>query len=309
MNKKKILILGGFGFIGTNITEELINRGNWEVIIFEAEGAEIQNPDLLDKIRVYYGDFNRFEDYEKIFKIEKIDYVIHLISTTTPSSSIENIVYDIESNLTNTIKLLETIIKYTCQNILFLSSGGTVYGISEPGSELKETDPTNPISSYGIIKLVIEKYLYLYNRLHGLNYLILRPSNPYGEYHNNPRQGLLNVILKKILNNETIEIWGDGSVVRDFIYIKDLAKIIVALIEKDITNEVINVGTGIGFSVNQIIEIIRKEIGDFNIKYESSRTVDVSYSVLNIDKLKSCIDTNFTSIEEGIKRTYKWLNE
>jgi len=304
---KKVLIFGGFGFIGTNLTEELINRGEYEIYIFEAKNAIIQNPDLLKKTEVYYGDFSNIEDFEVIFKEQLIDMVIHLINTNIPFSSNKNMIFDIKSNLINTINLLNIMLKYNCKNIVFLSSGGTIYGVSKDRNNKKETDSKNPISSYGIVKLTIEKYLQLYSNLYGLNYLILRPSNPFGEYHYNQKQGIINVILKKVLNGETVEIWGNGTVVRDFIYVKDLVKIIVDLIESKIQNDIFNIGSGKGYSINDIIEIIQKEMGNFKLEYKNARKVDVPHLILNIDKLERHLDLNLTSIEEGIKKTSKWL--
>lgn len=304
---EKILIFGGFGFIGTNLTEELLKRGNYEIIIFESKNVIIQNPDLLNDVKVYYGDFHNEKEYEIIFKENQIDTVIHLIGTTVPSISNKNIIYDIDSNLINTIKLLNIMKQYQIKNIVFPSSGGTVYGILK--KKHKESDPTTPICSYGIMKLTTEKYLYLYNYLYGINFLILRPSNPFGEYHKSFQQGLINVVLEKILNGETIEIWGDGSVVRDYIYIKDLVRIIVDLIEKNIQNEIINIGSGRGYSINEILTIIREEIGNFPLKYVESRKVDVPYLILNIDKLRTFLDINLMGIEEGIKKTYDWLKK
>ncbi|KKN19949.1 hypothetical protein LCGC14_0940570 [marine sediment metagenome] len=304
---KKVLILGGFGFIGTNLTEELIKRGNYEIIIFEAENSVIQNPELLNQTEIYYGDFNNDEDFEIIFKENKISLVIHLINTTIPSSSNKDIIFDIKSNLINTINLLNIMVKYNSKNIIFLSSGGTVYGHSKNMNKKKESDSKNPTCSYGIVKLAIEKYLYLFKQFYGLNYLILRLSNPFGEYHKNQKQGLINVILKKALNGEPVEIWGDGTVIRDFLYVKDLVEIIVDLIEKKIQNEIINIGSGKGYSINNIIEIIQKQIGIFQLKYQDARKVDILHLVLDTDKLEKYTDLNLTSIEEGIKRTVKWL--
>jgi len=305
--QKKILILGGFGFIGSNLTEELLKRGNYEIIVFESKNVIIQNPDLLNHVKVYYGDFHNEKEYEIIFKENQIDIVIHLIGTTVPSISNENIIYDIHSNIVNTIKLLNLMKQYQIKNIVFPSSGGTIYGISK--KEHKESDSTTPICSYGIMKLTTEKYLHLYNYLYGINYLILRPSNPFGEYHKSVQQGLINVILEKILNRKTIEIWGDGSVVRDYIYIKDLVRIIVDLIEKNIQNEIINIGSGRGYSINEILTIIREEIGNFPLKYMEVRKVDVPYLILNVDKLRTFLDINLMGIEEGIKKTYDWLKK
>ncbi len=304
---KKILILGGFGFIGTNLTIELLKRGNYKIIIFEANKIIIPNPEILNNVKIYYGDFHNEKEYEIIFKENEIDIIIHLISTTIPSISNDNIIYDIESNLVNTIKLLNMMRQYNIKNIIFPSSGGTIYGSSK--NEHKESDLTTPICSYGIIKLMIEKYLHLYNYLFGINYLILRLSNPYGEYHLSSQQGLIEVVLEKILKGETIEVWGDGSVVRDYIYIKDLVRIIVDLIENRIQNKIINIGSGQGYSINEILTIIREEIGDFPLDYTKARRVDVPCSILNISKLRALLDINLINIKEGIKKTYEWLKQ
>ena len=304
---KNILILGGLGFIGTNLIEELINRANNKIIIFDAENAIVKNPEFLKQIEIYFGDFHNKEDYEKIFKENKIDIVIHLINTTNPSSSNDDMIFDIKSNLINTINLLNIMLNYKCKNLVYFSSGGTIYGGSRRMKKRKESDSEAPICSYGIVKLAIEKYLYLYKRLYDLNYLILRISNPYGEHHNHEKQGLINVILRKILNGEPVEIWGDGNVIRDYIYVKDLVKILVDLLQEKIQNEIINVGSGKGYSINSIIKIIQKEIGPFQINYQKSRPFDIPHLVLSIDKLNKLIDVNLTNIEEGIKITLKWL--
>lgn len=302
---KKILILGGFGFIGTNLIEELLNRDNYELIIFEANKVIIQNLSLLEHVKVYYGDFHNEKDYEIIFKENDIDTVIHLISTTIPSISNDNITYDIQSNLINTIKLLTMMKQYGIKNIIFSSSGGTVYGISD--KKHNETDPTRPICSYGVVKLAIEKYLYLFNHLYGMNYLIIRSSNPFGEYHTRSQQGLINVVLENILKGIKLQIWGDGSIVRDYIYVKDLVRILADLLGKEIKNEIINIGSGKGFSINEILALVKEVVGEFPLEYTKERKLDVPYLVLNVEKLKKYVELDITSLKEGIKKTYDWL--
>ncbi|MFW9866390.1 MAG: NAD-dependent epimerase/dehydratase family protein [Candidatus Thorarchaeota archaeon] len=144
---KKILLLGGFGFIGTNLTEELIKYNEYDIIIFETENVFIQNPDLLKKAQIYYGDFHNEEDYERIFKENRVDMVIHLITTTYPSSSNKNIVFDIKSNLINSINLLNIMVKYNCKNIIFISSGGTIYGIPQRDLKLSKLNNLVHINS------------------------------------------------------------------------------------------------------------------------------------------------------------------
>ncbi|HRS02727.1 MAG TPA: NAD-dependent epimerase/dehydratase family protein, partial [Bacteroidota bacterium] len=177
--KKNILLLGGFGFIGSNLIEALLKSNLYNIIVFEFKGVTSK---FSDRVSVFYGDFNNEEDLAELFENYKIDIVVHLVSTTVPATSNDNIEYDINSNLIGTIRLLNIMVQHNVLKIVFLSSGGTIYGeISEP--KVSEEHPTHPISSHGIVKLSIEKYLYLYHRLHNLDYLILRVSNPYGPYH------------------------------------------------------------------------------------------------------------------------------
>jgi len=300
--KKNILILGGAGFIGKNLVEELKN--DYDLIVFgRKENCFAGNNPLF-----YKGDFSESRDLEIIFGENKIDLVIHLISTTIPSISNENMSFDVDSNLTGTINLLNLMKKYSVPKIIFVSSGGTIYGKINPSIDsVSENHPTNPICSHGIIKLAIEKYILLYHHLYGIDYLILRVSNAYGENHASDRLGLINVALKKIINKQSVQIWGDGMVIRDYIYAKDCVSIIRKLIEKGISNEIINVGSGIGHSINDILSIIQKIAGDFNIEKSEMRNFDVPKIILNTNKLKSFIDFELTDIEVGIRNTYNWL--
>lgn len=309
--KKNVLILGGLGFIGRNLIEEFLVNDKYSLIIFDSPNNPFQKTMQDKNIKSYTGDFSCQSDVEKVFKENKIDIVIHLISSTVPAGFCgEYVINDIESNLAPTVRLLELMKKYQVAKIIFASSGGTIYGLPlkhDSLTTIKESHQNNPICSHGVIKLAIEKYLYLYQYLHGIEYLILRIANPYGEYHLSNSQGLINVALKNIVNKKTVVIWGNGEVVRDYIYIKDCVKIISFLIEKGVVNKTLNIGSGIGFSINEIIAKIKKITRNFDFKMESSRQFDVPRAVLNIDELKSIIDFTPTDIETGIENTYKWL--
>lgn len=293
-----ILILGGLGFIGRNLADELVAENN--VVIFDrtpaGKGSGKKN---------FVGDFFNVQDLEGVFRTEQFDIVIHLVSSTIPASS--DPIYDIESNLVGTVRLLDLLKKYRVPKIVFASSGGTVYGNIDKEARVDELHTTHPISAHGINKLAIEKYIQLYHHLHDLNYLILRFSNPYGQHHQSDRQGFINVALKKIIRGEALEIWGDGSIVRDYIYVKDLAAITRLLIAREVTNKIINVGTGTGHSVNDVLRLLRQEVGDFQVIKKPARNFDVPRIVLNNEKLQSLINFNFTGIADGIHQTYIWL--
>lgn len=307
--KKNILLLGGLGFIGLNLIEEFIQDAQYNIIVFSAKNTPIENIEMFKDVKVYLGDFNDVNDIEKIFEENKIDMVFHLVSTTIPSTSNRDIVYDIESNLISTIKMLDLMRKYDVKKIVFFSSGGTIYGIGDVNEKFSESDPLNPICSYGIIKDAIEKYLFLYGYLYGMQYLVLRVSNPYGEYHNSEKQGIINVALRNILMRGTVNIWGSGEVVRDYIYVKDLAGITAQLVKKGISNEVLNIGSGVGYSINDIVAIFGSITENFDVVREDTRKDDVPRIILDNKKLLSIIPFVFTDIEAGINRTYSWTKQ
>ncbi len=301
---KNILILGGLGFIGSNIIDLLIKDDNlYKVIVFDFPG-EINS--FGSKVKMVYGDFNNEKDLDAVLKNNKIDVVIHLISTTIPATSNDNIVFDIEANLVTTIRLLELLVKYKIPEIVFLSSGGTVYGLTESES-VNEDHPTFPISSYGVIKLCIEKYIHLFHQIYGLNYLILRAGNAYGPHQKSNNQGIINVFLRKVINDEKLIVRGDGSAIRDYFYVKDFALIIKILIDNKIKNEIINIGTGKGVSINQILEILKKIKPTLVVEYIDAYDSDVPKIVLDTKKLKSLVNINFCILEEGILKTYKQM--
>lgn len=302
---KTILILGGFGFIGSNLVEELLRRGSYNVVVFEFKGVVNR---FSDHVTVCCGDYNNTEDLECIFRNYSIDIVFHLISTTVPLTANDNLEYDIESNLVGTIRLLNIMVKYRVKRLVFLSSGGTVYGKVHT-DKVDETHPTDPISSHGIVKLSIEKYIQLHHHLHDLYYLILRVSNPFGPYHVSDRQGIVNVAIRRALNREPLVIWGDGSVVRDYIYVKDVARIMGEVIEKNIWNNIFNIGTGIGYSINDILRFISELPLDLTVEYSPAHKYDVPYIVLNNSKIKSFIDYEPTEIREAIRHTYQCLRK
>jgi UDP-glucose 4-epimerase len=279
--RKKCIIYGGAGFIGSHIADILVNH-NFSVTIFDKKYCSRKNIEhLADKITFIEGDFTNKIDIET--SIKDHDYIIHLVSSTIPSDSNLNPFYDVESNLIPSIHLLNCCLNSKVSRVIFISSGGTVYGnpLSLPVSE---NHPTNPITSYGIIKLAIEKYLGLYNTLYGLDYRILRFANPFGE-RQNPKisQGLIAHLLYKIKNNNAIEIWGDGKTVRDFFYIKDgVRAVYLSMIDKS-PCKIYNIGMGKGYSINQILNKFRKVLGlNFHVKYHAPRKFDVRKNILDI---------------------------
>lgn len=289
----KFLLLGGSGFIGSQLARRLINMQQGVTIVgrndsFQLPGAEYKQLDFVG-----CSDFTNC--------IKDTDVIVHMISTITPSDNLENLKQEINDNVFPTITLLENAAKLH-KRIIFISSGGTVYG--ENNVNNFETTTTNPICNYGITKLIIEKYFYLFHHFYGLNYQIIRLSNPYSEtiYHEK-KQGVIPIIIENIINNRPIEIWGNNQI-RDYIHIDDVIDGIIAIINYHGEERIFNLGSGIGHTINDIISIASKSL-DKNpiIRHRPSRKCDVNKNVLDISLILR--ETNWQpklSLEKGIER-------
>jgi len=222
----KVLVLGGNGFIGSHVVDQLLAAGH-KVRVFDRSAERYRDP--IKQVEYRLG---RFDDTFQVAEaLQGMDAVCHLISTTVPGTSNLDPVADVKNNLINTLNLLEQMRKKGLRRILYLSSGGTVYGNPE-SSPISENHPLKPISSYGIVKVAIEKYLFMYQQLYGLQPVILRPSNPYGPRQGHAGvQGLIGTLLARAFSGETLEIWGDGSIVRDYMHVSDLARLCVVALE------------------------------------------------------------------------------
>lgn len=305
--KESCIIFGGGGFIGSHIAEDLLANGI-RVTVFDKLNASKKNvAHILEKIDFIEGDFNNEVDISKALKGK--NYVVHLVSSTVPATSNQNTFYDVESNLISSLHLFEKCVEYNINRLVFISSGGTVYG-NPVKLPINEKHPTEPTSSYGIIKLTIEKYLFLYNELKGLDYKILRFANPYGE-RQNPflTQGLIAHLLYKIKKGETLEVWGDGKVIRDYFYIKDGARSIYRSLKDKTSNRIYNISSGKGHSINQILERFRRVLKlDFDVKYLPGRKFDVRSNILDnrlaARNLKWVPEFSFN---EGLKNTWRYF--
>ena len=175
------------------------------------------------------GDFSSTHDVSDA--ISGVDIVLHLVSTTLPKSSNDDPIYDVQSNVVATLQMLNAMVAHNVRKIVFISSGGTVYG-NPMYLPIDEKHPTDPLVSYGITKLAIEKYLQMYSHLYGIRAITLRVANPYGERQRiETAQGAVGVFLHHALKGLPIEIWGDGSVTRDYIHVSDVAEAFVRAVE------------------------------------------------------------------------------
>lgn len=303
-----ITILGAAGFIGTNLAIALA-KDNHVTVVDQHMDYFSAMKDL--KLNVIYreADFTASFDYDEL--LENTDVLYHLISTTTPSTSNKNIAEELTANVVVTSEILEACVRKRVKKVVFISSGGTVYGKDIVCPVVEETT-ANPISSYGIQKLTIEKLLYLYNYLYNLDYRIIRLANPYGPYQRpNGVLGVVTTFTYKALKNEEIVVYGDGTVVRDFIYIDDAVRGILNIVQYSGEYKLFNLGQGKGTSVNQVIHTIEKVLGKkLPVKYLSGRKVDVPVNYLDINRYESaCGNLNPMSLEAGISKTLAFMRD
>lgn len=305
----RYLILGGGGFIGSHLCDSLLLRGH-AVRVFERPNLshyrEFNKTELIEWVD---GDFTNKIDVADA--VQGCDVIYHLVSTTLPKTSNDNPVFDVTSNVVSTLNLLEAAKQAKISKVVFVSSGGTIYGIPKQ-IPISETHPTEPVVSYGISKLAIEKYLHLYQVLHGMEYCILRIANPYGErQRTNTAQGAIATFLHRAMHGQTIEIWGDGSVTRDYIYIADVTSALLMAGGYEGKQRLFNIGCGVGQNLNQILNAIEQLLGHpVERRYLPGRAFDVPANVLDITRAKEFLGWEpKTTLIEGLQHTLHWLEQ
>lgn len=302
------LILGGAGFIGTNLALEICKEKNNIVTLVDSNMMYFDE-DLKSKTNICFieSSLNQTTNFDSI--LDNQDIVYHLVSTTVPTTSNKSISEELVSNIEFTIALLESCVRKDVKKVIFISSGGTVYG-KEVECPLKEDTATNPITSYGVQKITIEKILYLYNYLYNLDYRVIRLANPYGPYQRpNGVLGAATTFTYRAMKQEEIIVYGDGTVIRDYIFIDDAIKAINKIVNSNSVHKVYNLGSGHGISLNQLIDCIKKVVEpDLHIQYKPGRKVDVPVNYLDISRYEEDFGKlNPISLEKGIEHTFNYL--
>ena len=297
------LVLGAGGFIGTNLCLALRAQG-YAVAGF---GRSSEPPAVLDGIGWISGSLESGTALDTL--VEGRTHVFDLIGAGLPNSSNDNPAQVVADGVPVKVRLLEACRRQQVRRFIFASSGGTVYGVTQ-ASATREDAPTEPISAYGIGKLVVEKYLSLYRQLYGLESRVLRIANAYGP-HQDARsgQGLVAAILHKLLAGEPVEIWGTGSVVRDYIHIDDVVSAMTACLDHEGPGRVFNVGSGIGRSVTDVLQDTVRITGCTpHLVHREARSADVPVNILDSTRLQR--ETGWqprVDWEDGVRRTAAWL--
>jgi UDP-glucose 4-epimerase len=303
----KVTIFGGGGFIGSAIADRLLADGH-TLRIFERPRVNPYREFLPhEQVEWMAGDILSIHDLGQA--LIGADAVIHLVSTTLPKTSNDDPIYDVQSNIVGTLQMLNAMVAHKVPRMVFISSGGTVYG--KPNKlPIDESHSTDPQVSYGITKLAIEKYILMYERLHGIRAVILRVANPYGERQRiETAQGVVGAFLHRVLKGQSIEIWGDGSVTRDFLHVSDVAEAFAKALGYSGDHKIFNIGSGSGVSLNHLIEIMEKTLGMPVMRdYKTARAFDVPVSVLCNQLARSELGwVPAVGLEAGIARTAEWM--
>jgi UDP-glucose 4-epimerase len=294
----KILVIGGTGFIGKNIVNLLKEKNDYvSVYDINASTCGYEN---------YVGNIKDDENFDMI--ISKYDTVIYLITSVSPKKSMENPTLSYTNDIPLLIRTLDACLKNNIKRVIFSSSGGTIYGDNN-GEKSRESDFNEPINHYAICKLTCEKILEMYNKLYGMENVALRISNPYGEGQN-PKSGVgaVTIFIDQIINGRDINLFGDGSIIRDFIYVREVAEAFYLATkwkyDSSIT-PIFNIGSGEGLSLNEVIDIISRALyASPRINYLPERPFDVKYNVLNIEKANKYL--NFRSDEDESEYIHKY---
>ena len=300
----KATIIGGFGFIGHKLLKRLASEKFSLTVIEKRSKVEHMSINHSDLQVLQDGDDNE----QALLEAE---VVIDLSYATNPMTSYNSPTSDITHNLPRAVELFELLSKNkNLKKLIVFSSGGTIYG-NQANFPISENAETNPISPYGITKLAIEKYAQMFHVIGELPVIVMRPSNAYGPGQVPFRgQGFISTAVGNILKGESITLFGQGETVRDYIYVDDLVEGITQVIHRGKTAETYNIGSGMGYSNLQIIEMLREVISeDIEINYQAARSFDVKKNILSTSKINH--DTGWnpeTPMIEGLKKTVSWID-
>lgn len=298
---ENVLVLGDAGFIGQHLATKLCESA--DVVGYDRVSLDVEYQSIQ-------GNFADEKNFENILRDYRIDTVYHLISTTLPKEDTSDIAEEVETNVVPTLRLLEAMRKVGTSKMVFVSSGGTVYG-EWCGTSHTTNEKRKPICGYGMQKMVIEDYLDFYNRRYGMNCRIARLSNPYGVPPQRPRgQGIIPIFMNKLMSGEPIRMFGDT--LRDYIHIDDAVNAMVRYGWYTGNKTVLNIGTGIPVRISEIVKMIEEETGEnfVSIIHEEIRSCDVQESVLDVTETMQELKWMPTvSLQEGIRRTWQELKE
>jgi UDP-glucose 4-epimerase len=301
------LVVGANGFLGSHLVDALAAAGH-QVRAFDRFSGERGPIYTAPGVELRRGEFLSRTDLESA--VEGQDLVFHFLSTTTPATAERDPTLDVRTNIAQTIELLESCVSAGVEHFYFASTGGAIYG--NQGKRLySESDRALPVSPYAIGKLTIEHYLRYFHAMHGLNSTILRISNPYGSrQHSTKLQGFIPIALRHILHGEKVVQFGDGSMVRDYIYVEDAVQMILRIVASAEKSELYNIGSGHGSAIQDVIAALRSVTSvEFEIEKVPVPPTFVNRVVLDVDRYRSQFgDFTARTLTDGIERTFRGMS-
>jgi len=302
----KILVTGGAGFIASHVSEGYLKAGHTVAIVDDLSTGKREN--IPSAAKFYQCDVTDLEAIEEVIAEERPEIINHHAAQMDVRRSVREPLFDARVNILGGLGLLEIAVKYKIRKFMYASTGGASYGEVET-VPVDETHPTAPICHYGVSKITLERYLYLYKHLYGLNYTVMRYPNVYGPRQNpHGEAGVVAIFALQMLRGDRPTIYGDGSKTRDYTFIEDIVRANLALLEKG-DGEILNLGWGKPVSDFQIFELVRKAAGYSNSpQYAPVRNGEVAHIALNAGRAKAVSGwVPKVSIEDGIMRTVEFI--
>jgi UDP-glucose 4-epimerase len=306
VTKAKIVVLGASGFVGLKLVEALAGTGHSVVALARRTPA----PAYIANVDVVTASLDNSTMIEGL--LSNCKAVFHVASDSTPGTTASQPALEAGLNLLPTLRFLESLQKFPHVPLVYLSSGGAVYQPIESG-RLTESSIVNPPSYYGAGKMAIENFINAFGSQHGSRTLILRPSNFYGPgQHFRRGFGLIPTLFRHVINNTSMDIWGDGEIVRDYLFMDDFISLCLIIADSNFTFprfEVCNVGSGNGHSINQVCALVEEVTGTkLERKYLPSRSVDAKRIVLDSAKAKQLFGWQATTaLPVGISQSWNWF--
>lgn len=302
---RRVLVLGA-GFIGSAVVPALIDRGHSVVVVTRSHPAP-EREQLLGEARVVVSE-HWLEVLPNL--LAEADDLIYCVGSASPTESEVDPARDITAVLPPLVKVLELLRLHPSTRLTFLSSGGTVYG-DNPALPLSEQALTQPISSYGILKLACENYIHMYAQLHSVEARILRAANPYGPTQDSSTgQGLVARLFRNAIRGEAVVLFGGGKAVRDYLHVDDLAAAIAASLAVHELPRVLNIGSGVGHSSLEVVELVAATTGaDFEIRFDAPRGYDVQANVLDVSAARAALGYRTRDLEQGLRDTWAVLRK
>ena len=303
----RAVLIGGSGFIGSHLASRLVAAG-YEVVVYDERKPALGVLSRQAGVQYVAGDAFSPEPTGLPELLRGARLVYHLAWRHLPAASNQAMAQDIQTNLIGSLNLLRLCCEVGVGRVVFFSSGGSVYGPAQ-SLPITEDHPTEPLSSHAVNKLAVEKYLAILARLYNLDYVILRPGNPFGPYQNpEGGQGVIAAFLARAAVRQPLAVWGDGSTVRDYFYVGDLARAAVMAGETMHSRTVYNIGSGVGRSLHEVISAISRLVGhELEVHWLPGRPTDVPINVLDASKARRLLGwAPEIPFEEGLRLTWDY---